>query len=178
MASTGSLTKSVIEDRAEVETLRGSIEVRGSAAQQPARVQDVSIEGAPVAAREAGDEVNRFLLCALIRESAKHIKMAADRSGIYLPPTRIVRGLLQSYRRAAKENQGLLTGPRIDTAILKSLNQKIRKDEIERYSQQRVLSGQALLAHANGIGDQITIKAAEQALESPVSARDRLAETE
>jgi len=138
----------------------------------------VKTGGVPLAARNAGDQVNRFLLCALIRESAKHIKIAADRSGISLPVTKIVRRLLDSYSRAAVENPGLLSGPTYNSSILRNLNEKLRKDEIGRYSQEIVSNSQMLLTHARRIGDQIRIKAAEEALEGAVSARDRLAERE
>jgi hypothetical protein len=58
------------------------------------------------------------------------------------------------------------------------LNEKVRKEEIGRYSKETVLSSQLLLAHAKRIGDQIRIKAAEEVLEGALLAQERLAQPE
>jgi len=178
MATSGNLVKNANRDEGKVPQLPASIELAGSAiAEQPA-VREASSQGAPLTPRRAGDEINRFLLCALIRESARQIKTAAQRSGVCLPVQRIIRRLLDSYGRAAAENPGLLSGPGFNTSILKTLNEKLCKEQIGRYSREMVLSSQMLLAHAKRIGDQAGINAAEELLESALLAQDRLVETE
>ena len=178
MATSGNLVKNANRDEGKVPQLPASIELAGSIiAEQPA-VREASSHGTPLAPRRAGDEINRFLLCALIRESARQIKAAADTRGICLPVQKIIRRLLDSYGRAAEENPGLLSGSKLNTSILRTLNEKLCKEEIGRYSRETVLSSQMLLARAKRIGDQIGINAGEELLESALLAQDRLAETE
>jgi hypothetical protein len=86
--------------------------------------------------------------------------------------------LLDSYGRAAAEGPGLFSGPKFNTSMLRTLNEKVCKEEVGRYSQETVLSSQMVLAHAKRIGDQTRINAAEEVLESALLAQDRLAETE
>lgn len=126
--------------------------------------------------RGAGDHVNRFMLCALVNESAKRIKASAKNAGESLPMTKIVRGVLRSYRRAAKERHGPLAGSELDIAGLRSLNKNVLKDEIARHSRDRVKTSQARLARARRLGDDTKIKAEKDDLERAIELRDRLAE--
>ena len=88
--------------------------------------------------REIGDHVNRFLLCALVSESAKHIKASAMKMGQPVPMTMIVRGVLTSYRLAATDKYGPLAGPDLNIDGLSSLNATILRNEIERHSREKV----------------------------------------
>lgn len=124
--------------------------------------------------RETGDEVNRFLLCVLVSESAKLIKARAEKAGEALPMTVIVRGVLRSYRKAAKEQDSSLAGPEINVPRLMTLNDKVLREEITRHTQERVKTSQARLAHANRLGDEARIKAEKEALEHAIAACDRL----
>jgi len=129
----------------------------------------------PHVAGDAGDGANRFLLCALIRESAKLIQVKADRAGEHLPMKTVVRGVLVSYSRASEETPGMFAGPGVDWANLNSLNDRILREQISRQTQQRVRYSRALLVHANRLGDETRIHAAEDDVERAVSARDRIA---
>lgn len=128
----------------------------------------------PAVSRESGDEVNRFLLCSLVSESAKQIKARAERAGEHLPMTMVVRGVLRSYRAAAKEERGALAGPGIDMDKLRDINKKVLKEEITRHTKERVENGKARLAWANRLGDEARINAEKEALESAIAARDQL----
>lgn len=126
------------------------------------------------AEREAGDQVNGFLLCTLVSESAKRIKATAERSGESLPMTMIVRAVLRSYRIAAKDKHGPLSDPELDIAGLRLLNEKVLKDEIARHSRDRVKNSEMRLAHAEQVGDDGRIKAEKDGLEHAIELRDRL----
>jgi hypothetical protein len=178
MATTANLIANANRDESEAPRLAASIELAGSAIGEQPAVREASSQDTPLAARNAGDEINRFLLCALIRESARQIKTAAEKSGVCLPFQRIIRRLLDSYGRAAAESPGLLSGPKFNASMLRALNEELCKKECSRYSQETVLSRQMVLAHARWIGDQTRIKDAEEALESALLAQDRLAEPE
>jgi hypothetical protein len=130
----------------------------------------------PRAQREAGDQVNRFLFCALVSESAKLIKASATGAGESLPMAMIVRGVLRSYRLAAKDEYGALAEPEFDMAGLRRLNKKILRDEIARHSQDIVKTSEARLARAKQLGDDTRILAEKDALERAIELRDRLAE--
>ena len=154
-----------------------SLQDSNTAARLPATQARPGKEAAnpPRIAREAGDEVNRFLLCALVSETAKHIKVRIGEANEHLPMTMIVRGVLQSYLRAAKEKHGPLAGPGLNMAGLRNLNDQVLKDEVSRHAQEKVLSSQARLAHAIRLGDEARIKAEEDALGRYLAVRDRLA---
>ncbi|HEX8087510.1 MAG TPA: hypothetical protein VF762_01575, partial [Blastocatellia bacterium] len=125
--------------------------------------------------REAGDQVNRFLLCTLVSESAKRVKMKAEKSGESLPMTMVVRGVLRAYRLAAKDKYGPLSEPDLDIAGLMSLNDKVLRDEIARHSRERVHNSETRLAHAERLGDDTRVKAEKDGLEHAIALRDRLA---
>ena len=124
--------------------------------------------------REAGDQVNRFLLCTLVSESAKRIKMSAEKSGASLPMTTVVRGVLQAYRLAARDKYGPLAEPDLDITGLMSLNEKVLRDEITRHSRDRVKNSETRLAHAERLGDDTRVKAERDGLEHAIALRDRL----
>jgi hypothetical protein len=127
------------------------------------------------APRETGDEVNRFLLCVLVSKSAKYIKQKAQDSGEYLQTTTIVRGVLKSYRVAAKENPGLLSGSTLHLSGLRKLNRRVLKEQINSSVRERVRDSQARLARATRLGDETRIKSAKDELARDVADRDRLA---
>jgi hypothetical protein len=124
--------------------------------------------------REAGDQVNRFLLCVLVSESAKRIKKGGEKAGETLPMTMIVRGVLRSYRLAAKDKHGPLAGPDLDIAGLRMLNEKVLSDELARHSRDRVKTVETRLAHAERLRDDSKIKAEKDSLELAIELRDRL----
>ena len=126
--------------------------------------------------RETGDHVNRFLLCALVSESSKSIKASAEKAGESLPMAMIVRGVLRSYRMAAKDKAGPLADAEFDIAGLRQLNKKVLKDEIARHSRDRVNDVKRQLAQARRHGDESRIKAVEEGLERAIASRDRLNE--
>ncbi|HSO74079.1 MAG TPA: hypothetical protein VLU47_04515 [Blastocatellia bacterium] len=124
--------------------------------------------------RESGDQVNGFLLCTLVSESAKRIKASAERAGESLPMTMVVRAVLRSYRLAAKDKYGPLSNPELDIEGIALLNEKVLKDEIARHSRDRVKTSEMRLAHAEGLGDDSRIKAEKDGLEQAIEVRDRL----
>ncbi|MGA9768098.1 MAG: hypothetical protein WBV94_03600 [Blastocatellia bacterium] len=143
--------------------------------QAPAQITTAIVAPAdPRPQREVGDQVNRFLLCALVSESAKRVKVAAEKIGESLPMTMIVRGVLRSYRVAAKDEYGPLAKPEPDIAGLRSLNEKVLRDEVARHSLDRVKNSETRLAHAKRLGDDTRIKVEKEGLERAIELRDRL----
>lgn len=126
--------------------------------------------------RDAGDQVNRFLLCTLVSESSKRIKASAERAGESMPLATIVRGVLRAYRVAAADKEGPLAGPDLDIVGLKRLNEKVLKGEIARHTRERVKNSEARLARAERLGDDSRIKAEKGELEIAIEVRHRLAE--
>lgn len=126
--------------------------------------------------RDAGDQVNRFLLCTLVSESSKRIKASAERAGESMPLAMIVRGVLRAYRVAAAEKGGPLAGPELDISGLARLNDKVLKGEIARHTRERVKNSEARLARAERLGDDSRIKAEKGELELAIEVRSRLAE--
>lgn len=121
--------------------------------------------------RECGDEVNRFLLCKLVNDASKQIKASAERSGETLPMTMIVRGVLKSFRLAALDKDGPLTGSVLDVPALTVLNSRILQGEIARYDRARAKRNEAKNARAERPNEN-TGKAAETA----IKWRERLAD--
>ena len=126
--------------------------------------------------RDAGDQVNRFLLCTLVSESSKRIKASAERAGESMPLAMIVRGVLRAYRVAAAEKNGPLAGPELDVPGLAKLNDKVLKGEIARHTRERVKNSEARLARAERLGDDSRIRAEKGELEAALEVRSRLAE--
>lgn len=131
---------------------------------------------APRHERDAGDQVNRFLLCTLVSESSKRIKASAERAGESMPLATIVRGVLRAYRVAAADKEGPLAGPELDIPGLTSLNDKVLKGEIARHTRERVKNSEARLARAERLGDDSRIKAEKGELEIALEVRSRLAD--
>jgi len=121
--------------------------------------------------RECGDEVNRFLLCKLVNVASKQIKASAERSGETLPMTMIVRGVLKSFRVAALDKDGPLTGSVLDIPALTSLNSKILQGEIARYDRARAKRNEAKTARAERPNEN-----AGKAAETAIKWRERLAD--
>lgn len=125
--------------------------------------------------RQAGDHVNRFLLCTLVSESSRQIKASAEKAGASLLMTKIVRSVLRNYRLASIEDPGFLTGPSLDLSRVRQLNERILRDEIARQTGDTVTNSEARLARAVRLGDDARIKAEKDDLEYAVELRDRLA---
>lgn len=145
---------------------------------RPPISQSLSIKGTvslPVPLREAGDQVNRFLLCALVKESSRLIKESSRKDGNSLPMSMIVRGVLRSYRLAAMDKGGPLAGPTIDMTGLQRLNNRVLTDETSRLATERVRNGRASLARAERLGDDARIKTEKYELELAIELTDRLA---
>jgi hypothetical protein len=149
-----------------------SAEARGGGRRAAATYSPVSSNSRPD--REAGDQVNRFMLCALVSESAKRIKASAEKAGESLPMTMVVRGVLRAYRLAARDKYGPLAEPDLDVTGLMSLNEKVLRDEIARHSRDRVKNSEARLAHAERAGDDARVKAEKDGLEHAIALRERL----
>lgn len=125
----------------------------------------------------AGDQINRFLLCTLVGESAKGIKASAARMGESLPMTMIVRAVLRSYRLAAKDEDGPLFESQVDLAGLRSLNAEVLKDVLAHNSRDRVKNSETRVASAARVHDDARIKTEKAELARVIELRDRLAET-
>lgn len=97
-----------------------------------APVRDARLTEISRSERESGDQVNRFLLCTLVSESAKQIKASAQRAGESIPMTVIVRAVLRSYRHAAKDKYGPFSQAEVDRDGLRDLNKRVLDDEIAR----------------------------------------------
>jgi len=87
--------------------------------------------------RESGDEVNRFLLCTLVNDASRHIKARAERAGMTLPMSAIVRGVLRSYRLEANDRNGPLADAVLDIAAIQKLNARVLGSEIARHDRDR-----------------------------------------
>ncbi|HEX5734885.1 MAG TPA: hypothetical protein VF131_18790 [Blastocatellia bacterium] len=126
------------------------------------------------AQRETGDQVNRFLLCALVSESSKRIKASAEKAGESLPMNMIVRGVLRSYYLALNDKSGPLAEAAFDIAGIRLLNEEVLKDELARHSRDRVSNIKRQLAQARQHGDNARIKDVEDGLQRAIASRDRL----
>ena len=126
--------------------------------------------------RDAGDQVNRFLLCTLVSESSKRIKASAERAGESMPLATLVRRVLRAYRVAAADKQGPWAGPDLDLSSLKRLNDTVLKGEIMRHTRERVSNSEARLARAEQIGDESRIRTEKGELELAIKVRSRIAE--
>jgi len=162
-------------DEGDGQTVTMLSEFHSSAIEEEAAVMLEPEVNTSRAQREAGDQVNRYLFCAIVSQSAKLIKASAANAGETLPMTMIVRGVLRSYRQEAKNRYGALSEPELDFAGLRSLNEKVLRDEIARHSHDRVNNSERQLAHAKRSGDDTNIKANKDGLEHAIELRDRLA---
>ncbi len=137
-------------------------------------IADYALTKAFSTQREAGDEVNRFLLCSLVSQSAKRVKARAETEGEFLPMTLVVRGVLRAYRVAIKEQRGALAGLEADAVKLKSLNTAILKEELKRHRRERVENSKTRLDQASRSGDEAKVRTEKDALERAIAARDKL----
>src|SRR5215475_13928995 len=128
MATTRNLITNANGDEGNMPHLPDSTEVAGSVMGEEPAVREASVRSKLLAPRSSSDEVNRFLLCALVRESSLQIKRAAEKNGVCLPLERVIKRLLDSYGRAATENPGLLSGPKLDSPFLRSLNERLCRE--------------------------------------------------
>jgi hypothetical protein len=128
------------------------------------------------ARRESGDQVNRFLMCALVSESSKRIKASAEKAGEFLPMTMVVRRVLRSYRQAAADQYGPLSEPEPDIEGLRALNEKVLREGLASHSSDRVKNSETRLTQARQLGDDTKIKAEKEGLERAIELRDRLAD--
>lgn len=119
--------------------------------------------------REVGDQVNRFLLCALVKESSRQLKANAGRA---FPMSAIVRGVLRSYRVAASDVDGPLAGTEVDIEQLRHLNERVLRSETRRLALERVGDSQVSLARAERLGDDTRIKFEKTELELAIEIRD------
>ena len=160
--------------QSERDDVKLSIEAGGF--EKRAETSRSEITNRPRAERQAGDQVNRFLLCALVNESSRQIKASAQRAGASLPMSKIVRGVLRSYRLAAIDESGPLAGPTLDIPGLRRLNALVLRSEIARHTRDGMKNSEATLARAQRLGDGARIKAERDGLEHAIELRERLAE--
>jgi len=131
-------------------------------------------------AREQGfvlntDKVNRFLLCALVIDSAKKIKGQARDLGEDLPLSTVVRGVLECYNTATMENRVSLAGSDPNVWSLTKLNAGVLSGEMRRHMKKQVTRRQAQLDYAHHLGDAPRIQFQQEALAHATTARDQLA---
>jgi hypothetical protein len=88
--------------------------------------------------------------------------------------TLIVRGVLRSYRRAARDKNGPLAGSEPDLTGLNVLNRRIFKEEIARHARERVSNSQTRLEQAERLGDEVRVKAEKEGLDRARELRDRI----
>lgn len=110
--------------------------------QQASRFGDEEISAA-LPSGEAGDHMNRFLLCALVSESARCIRASAEKAGEHLAMPLVVRSVLRSYRLATKDKHGPFADHSPDMPALGRLNERILRAEIARQSQDRMKKSEA-----------------------------------
>ena len=149
--------------RTERDDVTRKLDTRG-AARSPNPLADV------VDRRECGDQVNRFLLCKLVNDAAKHIKANAERAGETLPMTMIVRSVLRSFRLAAMDKDGPLNGSVLDVPALTSLNSKVLQSEIAFYDRARAKRNEAKNSRADRPNENTA------AVENAIKWRERLAD--
>ena len=123
----------------------------------------------------SSDKVNRFLLCVLVIDSAKKIKVRALDLGEDLPLTTVIRGVLESYTDATARNRVSLAGSDPNVWSLTSLNDGVLDDELRRHMTKQVKRRQTQLDYAQKVGDAPRIKVQEEALARATAARDQLA---
>ena len=98
--------------------------------------------------RESGDEVNRFLLCTLVNDASRQIKARAERAGVTLPMSAIVRGVLRSYRLEATDRNCPLADAVMDIAAIRKLSAKVLDGEITRHDRDRAQKSEAKSSRA------------------------------
>ena len=139
---------------------------------QASRVSDDVVEAR--ASREVGDQVNRYLLCTLVSESARCIRASAEMAGEHLPMPRVVRSVLRSYRMATKDKRGPFAEPLPDMSGLARLNARILAREIALQSQDRIRKPEATLDDAKPLGDGGRAQPVSPEFELALAARGHL----
>lgn len=127
------------------------------------------------AVRAADDEVNRFLLCVLVSKSAKQIKDRAWTVGESVPLTTIVRNVLRSYRAAAKESPGLLSGHNLGQVNFGRLNGDVFDEQMRICALERVKYSQSHVDRASQTGDETRIRPEREAHARDIAERDSFA---
>lgn len=122
----------------------------------------------------AGDDVNRFLLCAVVKESSRQIRARTRSAGTAFPMSTIVRGVLRCYRRAATDRDSPLADATFDIAGLRRLNERVLRDETRRLALERVGTSQASLARAERLGDDSRIKVERAELDLAIETKEAL----
>ncbi len=90
--------------------------------------------------RETGDQVNGFMLCALVSQSAKRLKVRAERVGVSLPMSIITRSVLNAYLIAAKDHQGPFESAKPDLEMIRNLNEQVLQEMLARNSREKINS--------------------------------------
>ncbi len=121
--------------------------------------------------RETGDQINRFLLCALVSQSAKRIKQRAERSGAALPMAIIARAILRSYDLAAKDHNGPFAKAELDLAEIQRLNDKVLAEVLTRHAQEKVKTLEAQRLRANLVDEERNLLLSSQMLRSAFPGR-------
>lgn len=126
------------------------------------------------ASGQAGEHVNRFLLCTLVSRTAREIRAAAERNGERLSLLAVTRDVLRSALRGESLERGLPVTP---ASSLAPFDEDALIDEIRWQLQERISRGRA-----NGVEalrpDLASVIAAEEAkperpgFAQPASAAD------
>ncbi|MEW6131345.1 MAG: hypothetical protein AB1757_30230 [Acidobacteriota bacterium] len=93
--------------------------------------------------RETGDQVNGFMLCALVSQSSKRLKERAERVGVSLPMSMITRSILNAYLLVAKDHDGPFADAKPDFQMLKMVDEKVLQEVLARYAKERTKPAQA-----------------------------------
>ena len=87
--------------------------------------------------RETGDQVNGFMLWALVSQSAKRVKGRAERVGTSLPMSIITRSILNAYLIAAKDHEGPFMNAKPDMLMIRKLNEQVLQELLARHNRDR-----------------------------------------
>ena len=88
--------------------------------------------------RAKGDQVNRFLFCVLVSKAAKRITLRAEKIGVVLPISTVMRSVLAAYQLAAKDESSPFNESRLDFVLLTKLDEKIFRNELARQALDKV----------------------------------------
>jgi hypothetical protein len=88
--------------------------------------------------RAKGDQVNSFLFCVLVSKAAKRITLRAEKIGVVLPISTVMRSVLAAYQLAAKDESGPFNESTPDFVGLMKLDEKILRNELVRQALDKV----------------------------------------
>jgi hypothetical protein len=88
--------------------------------------------------REKGDQVNRFLFCVMVSKAAKRITLRAEKIGVVLPVSTVMRSVLAAYQLAAKDENSPFNESKLDFVMLTKLDDKILRNELARQALDKV----------------------------------------